>query len=164
VKTLLILRHAKSSWKYEKLPDHERPLNRRGVADAPRMGQVLLEAGLTPDRIVSSTAVRAQSTARLVGEASGHEDGVELREGLYLSGPKAYLEALRQLPAEIDRAMIVGHNPDVEELVHLLTGRDEPMPTAALAHVELSINGWNELDEHVPGKLANLWRPRDLPT
>ena len=107
---------------------------------------------------------RAQSTARLVGEASGHEDGVELREGLYLSGPKAYLEALRQLPAEIDRAMIVGHNPDVEELVHLLTGRDEPMPTAALAHVELSINGWNELDEHVPGKLANLWRPRDLPT
>jgi phosphohistidine phosphatase len=162
VKTLLILRHAKSSWKYESLPDHERPLNRRGVTDAPRMGQLLLEAGLTPDRIVSSTAVRAQSTARLAGEACGYEGSVALREDLYLSGSTGYLEALRQLPAEINRAMIVGHNPDVEELVHLLTGRDVPMPTAALAQVELPIDDWTELDNDAPGKLHNLWRPRDL--
>lgn len=162
MKTLLILRHAKSSWKYQDLPDHERPLNRRGVTDAPRMGQVLHGAGLTPDRIVSSTAVRAQSTARLAGEACGYEGGVTLREDLYLSGWRAYLEALRQLPTDVDRAMIVGHNPTVEEVVHLLTGRDEPMPTAALAHVELRVDDWSELDEHAPAKLRNLWRPRDL--
>ena len=162
MKTLLILRHAKSSWKYKNLPDHERPLNRRGVTDAPRMGRVLHRAGLTPDRIVSSTAVRAQSTARLVGLACGYDGGITLREDLYLSGLKAYLEIMRQLPAEVDRAMIVGHNPTAEELVHLLTGRDVRMPTAALAHVELELGDWSELNADAAGTLRNLWRPRDL--
>jgi phosphohistidine phosphatase len=162
VKTLLILRHAKSSWKYEDLPDHERPLNRRGTTDAPRMGGMLLDAGLTPDRIVSSTAVRAQTTARLVAEACAFERAVDLREDLYLSGPTTYLRTLRQLPAAVDRVMIVGHNPDVEELVHLLTGRAVRMPTAALAHVELALGDWSELNENAPGSLRKLWRPRDL--
>jgi phosphohistidine phosphatase len=126
------------------------------------MGELLLEAGLSPDRIVSSTAVRAQTTARLVAEACACENGVDLRENLYLSGPTAYLETLRQLPADVDRAMIVGHNPDVEELVHFLTGRDVRMPTAALAHVELALDDWSKLHEDAPGKLRNLWRPRDL--
>lgn len=161
MKTLLILRHAKSSWKYD-LPDHERPLNRRGTTDAPRMGVVLLEAGLTPDRIVSSTAIRAQTTARLVAEACAFEDHVDLRENLYLSGSKAYLHTLQQLPAGVDRAMIVGHNPDVEELVHVLTGRAVRMPTAALAHVELAVGDWSELNEDASGTLRNLWRPRDV--
>jgi len=162
VKTLLILRHAKSSWKYPDLPDHERPLNRRGVTDAPRMGNLLRKAGLTPDRIVSSTAVRAQSTARLAGAACGYEGGVVLSEALYLSGAQDYIDVLGQVPADVESVMIVGHSPTVEELVELLTGRDEAMPTAALARVELPIDGWAELAPSTPGKLKNLWRPRDL--
>ena len=162
MKTLLILRHAKSSWKYQDLPDHERPLNRRGVTDAPRMGNLLRKAGLTPDRIVSSTAVRAQSTARLAGEACGYEGGVVLSEALYLSGAQDYIDVLGQVPADVESVMIVGHNPTVEELVELLTGRDEAMPTAALAQVELPIDDWAELAPSTPGKLENLWRPRDL--
>jgi phosphohistidine phosphatase len=162
VKTLLILRHAKSSWKYRDLPDHERPLNRRGVNDAPRMGAILRQAGWTPDRIVSSTAVRAQSTARLAGHASGYDGGVELREELYLSPAQTYLDVLGRMPAGAGTVMIVGHNPTVEELVRLLTGRDETMPTAALARVELPIDDWAELAASTPGKLRDLWRPRDL--
>ena len=162
MKTLLILRHAKSSWKYENLPDHERPLNRRGLGDAPRMGEQLVRHGLCPDHVVSSTAVRAQTTARLVAEACSYQRPVELREELYLSGAETYLEALRQTPPAVERAMIVGHNPDVEELVTLLTGRDETLPTAALACVELPIDAWDQLYNGIHGKLAALWRPRDL--
>ena len=162
MKTLLILRHAKSSWKFENLPDHERPLNRRGQADAPRMGKLLRDEGLRPDHIVSSTAVRAQTTARLAAEAAGYEGVVHLDESIYLSGAEAYLAALRPLPAAVERAMIVGHNPDVEELVTLLTGRDEPMPTAALARVDLRIESWSDLHAGISGKLMGLWRPREL--
>lgn len=162
VKSLLIVRHAKSSWKHHNLPDHERPLNRRGMDDAPRIGKLLAEQGLRPDHVVSSTAVRAQTTARLAGEACGYEGRVELREELYLSGAESYLQALRETPPRVARAMIVGHNPDVEELVTLLTRRDESMPTAALAWVELPIDSWEELCEGVKGRLAGLWRARDL--
>jgi phosphohistidine phosphatase len=162
VKTLLILRHAKSSWKYKNLPDHERPLNRRGMGDAPRMGEQLVSHGLCPDHVVSSTAVRAQTTARLVAEACSYDRAVELRETLYLSGAATYLEVLRETPPNAERAMIVGHNPDVEELVTLLTGRDEAMPTAALAWVDLAVDSWDLLHEGIHGKLAALWRPREL--
>jgi phosphohistidine phosphatase len=162
LKSLLILRHAKSSWKHEGLPDHERPLNRRGRDDAPRIGKLLAQQGLRPDHVVSSTAVRAQTTARLAGEACGYEGRIELREELYLSGAESYLAALRATPAAAARAMIVGHNPDVEELLTLLTRRDEAMPTAALAWVELPIDSWDELHEGVRGKLAGLWRARDI--
>jgi phosphohistidine phosphatase len=160
MKTLLLLRHGKSSWKYESLPDHERPLSRRGIRDAPRMGRLLAERDLCPDHVVSSTAVRAQTTARLAAEAAGYEGAVDLRDELYMSGPEAYLDVLRALPSEAERVLIVGHNPDLEELLHRLTGADEGLPTAALARVSARIQGWKELGRE-RGELVSLWRPRD---
>jgi phosphohistidine phosphatase len=162
VKTLLILRHAKSSWSEGGLADHDRPLNGRGQADAPRMGRLLRHEGLTPELIISSTAERALTTAELVAQASGYENEIRTTRQLYHAAPEAYLEQLQQLPDEYGRVMVVGHNPGLEELLEQLTNAGEFMPTAALAHVELPIKQWADLDDTTEGKLVNLWLPREL--
>ena len=117
MKTLLILRHAKSSWKNTGLADHDRPLTKRGKRDAPRMGRLLRDENLTPDLIVSSTAKRALDTAEAVAEASGYEGEVESRPEFYMAGPEAYLRALRALSDDYECVMVIGHNPGLEELV-----------------------------------------------
>jgi phosphohistidine phosphatase len=159
MKTLLILRHAKSSWKEAGLSDHERPLNPRGERDAPRVGKRLREEDLLPDVILSSTAVRARQTAEAVAEESGFEGEIQLSGDLYGGGPEAYLEALRSLPEEVECALVVGHNPDVEELVGILSGESVRMPTAALAYLQVEIQRWEDLKEEEQGKLVEVWRP-----
>ena len=121
MKTLLILRHAKSSWKQTGISDHARPLNKRGEESAPRMGQLIYEEGIVPDIILSSTARRARDTADLVAEASGFEGEVVYLEDFYHAWPSDYVDALRSLPDEIDTAMVVGHNPGMEMLLELLS-------------------------------------------
>jgi phosphohistidine phosphatase len=162
MKTLLLLRHAKSSWSKPGLQDHNRPLNKRGRHDAPLVGKLILDQSLTPDLIISSTARRAQETARLVGEACGYDGEVELRQELYLSDTACYLDILQSLPDKVNCVMVVGHNPDLEELLALLTDYDDSFPTAALAQVELPITSWHELNEATDGYLKNLWKPRQL--
>lgn len=162
MKHLLVLRHAKSSWKHDGLSDHDRPLNKRGLRDAPRIGQLIRERNILPDRILSSTAVRACTTAVQVGEAAGIEEPPVLVPTFYLAAPSAYLEMLATLDDAAARAMVVGHNPGLEELVYHLTGRDETLPTAALAHVELPLDSWSEIDGSTRGKLLDLWLPREL--
>lgn len=161
MKTLLILRHAKSSWENNELSDHDRPLNARGLRDAPNVGKWLRNEGLIPDAVLSSTAKRARQTAEAVAEESGCAGELQLCGELYEGGPEAYLEAIRCLPSGVDCALVVGHNPDLEELVDILTGESVRLPTAALAHLQLDIQGWQELNEEEQGKLINLWTPRE---
>ena len=163
MKTLLILRHAKSSWKHPELSDHDRPLNPRGENASPRMGRLLRRENLVPDAIFSSTARRAADTARLAAEAAGFEGEIRTSRSLYLAGPDAYIEALRALPEEVAIAMVVGHNPGVEYLLSTLTDAYERMPTAALAHIQLPIDRWDALTDETEGELLHLWYPRDLP-
>jgi len=165
MRTLLILRHAKSSWKNAGLADHDRPLNKRGKQDAPRIGGVLREESLVPDLIISSSARRAQMTVEAVVAESGYTGEVRFSRGLYAAGWEAYLEALQVLEDEFKCVMIVGHNPDLEELLEVLTGEVEALPTAALSQVELNIDSWQELlheADDPQGKLIALWRPREL--
>jgi phosphohistidine phosphatase len=162
MKTLSILRHAKSSWRDESLDDHDRPLNKRGTRDAPRMGELIREQGLVPDTILSSTARRARDTALAVAAAAGFPDDVRFTRQLYGAGPGAYLAALRELPAACGHAMVVGHNPGLEELLALVTGEPHALPTAGLAVVELPIDSWSDLDPPPGGSLRALWKPRDL--
>ena len=163
LKTLLILRHAKSSWKYDDLADHDRPLNNRGRRDAPRIGRLLAEKELLPDLIISSSARRARRTAELVAENSGCEGEIQLERDLYAAEPEAYRDALRRLGGDHRRVMVVGHNPGLEDLLEELTGDWERMPTAALAQVELPIDEWEQFDEEVEGRLVGFWRPKELP-
>ena len=162
MKTLLILRHAKSSWNSSERSDHDRPLKKRGKRDAPRMGRLLHDENLVPDAILSSTARRAADTARLVAESSGFDGEIRFIEALYLAAPEAYLRALRKLPDEIITAMVVGHNPGMEDLLETLTGTFERMPTAALAQVALPLDHWSQLTDETEGDLICLWLPRAL--
>ncbi len=162
MKSLLILRHAKSSWNDPELDDHDRPLNDRGRRDAPRMGRLIQRQSLVPDIVLTSTANRARRTAELAIEAWGQPTTLKPIENFYLAAPGVYLEWLVHLDDSTDRVMVVGHNPGVEELVRLLSGAHETMPTAALARIDLPIDTWSELVPGVPGTLVDLWRPKEL--
>lgn len=160
MKTLLFLRHAKSSWNQPGLHDHDRPLNKRGKKEAPKVGRYLKENDLVPDLILSSTARRAQDTAQAVAEESGFPGQIDLYQDLYLSDTACYLDILRCLPDDANRVLVVGHNPDLEELLTLLTDASPHLTTAALAQVDLPISSWQELSEATDGRLQNLWSPR----
>ena len=159
MKTLLILRHAKSSWKQSGLTDHDRPLNNRGERDAPQMGRFVHRQGLRPDLIVSSTARRARSTAQAVADHSGCDADVQLEPDFYHAGISAIIHVLREVPDDCPRVMIVGHNPIFEEFLARLTGRCAPLPTAALARLTLPIDHWAELGTSTRGDLVGVWRP-----
>ncbi len=162
MKKLLILRHAKSSWKDSDTEDHERPLNKRGKQDAPKIGGLLKDQGLLPDVIIGSTAKRIRQTIDRIITASGYHGPVYLLPELYLAEPKAYIDQLKNLGGQVNCPMIVGHNPSLEEVVGQLTGSNTAIPTGALIEIELSIDGWQELDGDEKGRVINQWQPKDL--
>jgi phosphohistidine phosphatase len=162
MKSLLILRHAKSSWKHPELTDHDRPLNKRGKRDAPRIGKILRSEHLIPEAIISSTAARAHATAEAVAKASGYKGRIALNRSLYAAGPEAYLKVLHELSDHYKRVLVVGHNPGLEELLEMFTDETQIMPTCTLAHVKFSIDSWIELDYKTKGQLAGIWQSRDL--
>jgi len=162
MKTLLILRHAKSSWDYFNLSDHDRPLNKRGKKDAPLMGELLLHEDLIPELIISSTAKRAIKTAEYVAYACGFTGKLQATQLFYHADPETYLEVLQALPRNLNRILIVGHNPGLEELVEDLTGESVVFTTANIAQIELLIDQWSELSFDQEYKLVNLWKPREL--
>lgn len=162
MKTLLLMRHAKSSWKDSKLPDRERPLNKRGRRDAPMMGQMLVDRELVPQRILSSSALRARQTAEVVAETAEFQGDVTYLDNLYMAEVEVYIAELRELPDDVDLAMVIGHNPSLEVLLQILSGKIESLPTAVIAHLELPIESWAELSTHTEGKLVDLWRPKEL--
>jgi phosphohistidine phosphatase len=162
MKTLLILRHAKSSWKEEHLSDHDRPLNKRGRHDAPRMGKLIRKKGLQPQLIICSGAKRARETVELVTAACGYKGELRFSEELYAAAPEAYIRLLKAVDDRYDRVMVVGHNPGLEELLEGFTKEEQTLPTAALAQVTLPIKRWRELKGSTGGKLTDLWVPREL--
>lgn len=161
MKTLLLLRHAKSSWKTPEMNDHDRPLNKRGKKEAPKVGKYLKANSLVPDLILSSTARRAHDTAQAVAEESSFEGEIELYQDLYLSDMACYLDILQSLPDTANRVLVVGHNPDLDGLLTLLTESAQHMTTAALAQIDLPITSWQELNEATDGRLQILWTPRE---
>jgi phosphohistidine phosphatase len=162
VKELLLLRHAKSSWDNLTLADHDRPLNTRGKADAPRMGELLRQHELLPDLITGSTALRALKTAQAVADAAGYEGEITLSRLFFHADPETYLELLQELSDDVSRVLVVGHNPGLEELVELLTGEFVRLPTAALVWLQLPIPSWQALDDDTEATLVQVWRPREL--
>jgi phosphohistidine phosphatase len=161
--TLLILRHAKSSWDDRALDDHDRPLNERGQRDAPLMGRFVRDQRLRPDLILSSDAVRARLTAEMVARAAGYTGRIRLEPRLYLASAADIIDVLRtSIERGVTTVMTVGHNPGLEELVARLTGTREDLPTAALVQIVLPIEQWSDLDDTMRGTLVSVWRPRDV--
>jgi phosphohistidine phosphatase len=162
MKTLLLMRHAKSSWDDPDLEDHDRPLNERGVRDAPRMGALLSREGLVPDCIVTSTAIRAVTTAELVARECRFEKPVEVTADLYHAGENDWRQQIRQLSDEDSLVLCVGHNPGLEDFLAGWIGRYVRMPTAAIARLNFDEPGWSDVAGRSSATLEDLWRPRDL--
>jgi phosphohistidine phosphatase len=163
MKTLLLMRHAKSSFRESEMPDFERPLSKRGEKDAPRMGKLLKDKDLTPDLILSSTAQRASQTAEMVADKSKYEHEIVFVNDFYLGEPDAYMKALSDLGEEnTDIVLVVGHNPGLETLLQLMTDKVASLPTAAIAQLEVPIRNWKALNNEIIANLKRLWAPRDL--
>jgi phosphohistidine phosphatase len=161
VKTLLLLRHGKSSWENDELADHDRPLKKRGRAATQLIGQRLKDEELVPELILSSTAARAKETANLVAEVMHYRGPVELEQELYLAEPDVILERIKRIQ-NVGRLMLVGHNPGLERLIERLTGREERFPTAALAAIRINAAAWDSVPSAGSAELVELWRPRKL--
>lgn len=169
--TLLLLRHAKSSWDDPALADYDRPLAKRGKKAAPRMGAEIAALGLRPDLILCSTAVRARETLALVlPELGATSPEVVYDDAIYMATPSALLTLLRGVDDGPRSVMVVGHNPGLEELAELLVGDGEEeahellaekFPTCALAVLKFDTPGW---DGVAPGtaKLSQFLTPARL--
>ncbi|MDM7923769.1 MAG: histidine phosphatase family protein [Pyrinomonadaceae bacterium] len=160
MKKLLILRHAKSSWDNPELSDFDRPLNKRGKTAAPFMGSLIAERGQLPDAIVSSPAKRAAETATLVREHGNVPADIKFDERIYEASPQALRQVVSETADDVESLMVVGHNPGMEGFLLFLTGRLRPMPTAALAIVELNIDSWSEIFAN-SGRLIELIKPKE---
>ncbi|CAG7620364.1 SixA phosphatase family protein [Leucobacter soli] len=141
MRELILTRHAKSDWGDPELPDHDRPLNARGLRDAPAMADRLAATGVEVQRILSSTAVRARSTAAVFGAALGVE--VELDEELYLASAAKLLTAAAG--SDAGTVMVVAHDPGISDLASTLSdGGITHMPTCAVARFTWQVDAWDE--------------------
>lgn len=146
MKTLLVMRHAKSDWGSPSGDDHERPLAARGVRAARRMGSFLADAGYIPQMVISSTAVRARTTAELAFEAGGWECPIVTMADFYASDPDRVLDVVRETEDDVERLLIAGHEPTWSTLVTWLIGGGRVrMPTAAVACLDLKHGRWIDL-------------------
>ncbi len=160
MKTLFVLRHAKSSWDNPDWSDFERPLNSRGLDAARFIGSLIYERKLAPQIIVSSPAKRAKQTAVLVKEIAEIPKAVAFDERIYEASPLTLFNLIREFDEKYESILIVGHNPGFENLVRVLTGEPVQMPTAALAKIILDVEKWGEL-ESGGGELEFLIRPKE---
>lgn len=167
-KELLVLRHAKSAWNTDAPSDFERPLNKRGRKNAPRMGHHLADQGLVPDYVVSSPAMRARQTVIAVcAPMNITEEQIHWDQRIYHASTGALMDVLNEVPENAQRVLIAGHNPGLEMLVQTLSHERIPMPddyklmpTAAVAH--LAFEGeWSELDGGM-AELLSLTRAKSL--
>ena len=171
MKTVYLLRHAKSSWEDPALEDFDRPLAPRGRKAAPRMAAFMREKGLIPEIVLCSAARRALETWEQVAPGLDAEIPVKVLSGLYHAAPSGLLAALRRAPADAASALLVGHNPAIEGLALLLCGpRSKPkaldrlrakFPTGALAVIDVEADTWSALAEG-SGRLTQFVCPRDL--
>ena len=157
MKTLLFIRHAKSSWDDNSLDDHERPLALRGKQAAPIMRGILEEEHLLPELILASTAKRAQATADLIAVG---QIPITSEEVLYFRGESAHWTAIRQMPDAVNCLTVIGHNPDLENIIdELAPGRIRKFRTCAIAAFKLSIDAWSQAPGQTP-ELIGHWYPK----
>lgn len=159
MKSLTIVRHAKSSWKDRGLTDRERPLNKRGERDAPEMGRRIKEYGIRPSLIISSPATRAWTTARIVALEIGYpREFLHKEDSLYLASVDEILDVIVAQDAGFNNLMLVGHNPGLTDLVnYFVPGLTGNLPTAGIVSVEIDSDDWSLYDRPEATLLVHDW-------
>lgn len=145
MKRLILLRHGKSDWGADYGSDHERPLAKRGTAAATDMGRVLAAVGEAPDEVVTSSAVRARSTAALTVEAAGWPLEPHISDALYGASPAEVVDVIRARARDEERLMLVGHEPTWSDLTELLTGAVVRVATATAVGIDLEVATWSQV-------------------
>jgi phosphohistidine phosphatase len=161
MKSLLVLRHAKSSWENAELSDFERPLNKRGLEAAQLIGQEMFRLSLNIDAVLSSPAKRAKQTAILVKESCEIKREIQFEDGIYEASVMKLLHIVSEIDDKFDAILLVGHNPGLEELIRVLTEKIQVMPTATLAKIDLEIESWAKITAKC-GVLDFAITPREL--
>ncbi len=162
-RTVTLIRHAKSSWSDPSFTDFERPLNKRGVRDAPRVGTALEQAGISFDRVLCSDAQRARQTLSLLRQGIEiDEKNIEYRHDMYGASADHLLSCITGQPDSISNIALIGHNPGMEDLAYKLA--EEPvgsMQTCCVVHLEFDSDKWTDFYQ-AEGKVGLMIRPRDL--
>jgi len=156
---LILVRHAKSSWSNPSLTDFDRPLNKRGVLNAPVMGQKIRDYGIHLDTIITSTAERAQETSKLIAKEINYElEDIDLESDLYHASREVFINILSKQPDT--NILIVGHNPGIQDFSYWLSS--EPtvnFPTCGVIHISFSLDNWTEIYKN-SGKAIRFEYPR----
>ena len=167
VRHLYLLRHAKSSWDDADVPDHDRPLAPRGERSMKAMARHLRHAGIHPQLVLCSSALRARQTLQRVLPALGDGVRLEVEEELYSFDSAVLLRRLKRVPAAISSLMLVGHNPAMQDLALRLAGSGDALdrigakfPTGALAAIEVT-SAWSRL-RLGDARIASFVTPREL--
>ena len=161
MKTLYLVRHAKSSWKYPNLDDFERPLNKRGRRSAPFMGKILNNLEVAPNLIISSPANRASMTARIIADKINYPlEKIRYSESIYEFSANALIDVIQHIDDVVNKAMLVGHNPALTDLANYIG--DKPIsniPTSGVFCADLDISSWSKISERC-GKLKFFEFPK----
>ncbi len=162
-KTLILVRHAKSSWSDSTLNDIQRPLNKRGNKDAPKMGKHLAKKNLIPQAIFSSSGLRALTTARLISVELGMKPiEIIVEDDLYTFDSEQLLDVIKTVPDEYEKIMVVGHNPAVTDITNILSGSEiDNIPTCGVAILKLSVDSWKDIGKNT-AKLSRFDYPKKL--
>ncbi len=163
MKTLYLVRHAKSSWEDSDLEDYDRPLSDRGVSDAPRMGRRITEYKQVPQLIYSSPAVRALSTAKIIASGIGYpEQSIVTDKKIYHAEADTLLEIVKKFPDEKECVMLVGHNPGLTLFANALLGETIiNIPTCGVVRAELKLSQWRTV-KWANGKLITIDSPKSI--
>ena len=155
MKTLFLVRHAKSSCDDPSLSDRDRPLDDRGRQDAPRTGKRLAKRDVKPDLLLSSPALRALTTAQLISEELGFKlKDIVVDDRLYASDADDLLAVIRVLDKKLNRVMLFGHNPEFTDLAHRLSSEIIEMPTCAIVEFNFDTKAWSDVGERKPAKVV----------
>lgn len=146
MKTLLLIRHAKSDW-HTGLPDHDRPLNTRGARNAPDMAKRMVARGITPELLISSSAIRAHTTAQAM-QTVFETPNISIHPKLYACTAHTGLNVIHALPDELNCIAIYGHDPAISSVVTELTQQPTHMPTCAVAQCEFNVTHWADASAH----------------
>lgn len=161
MKTINLLRHAKSSWDNPDLADFDRPLNTRGLQDAPFMGSIIYENNFVPDLIVSSPAKRAKQTAILIKETVEINTPITYIDQIYEASPTTLLKVASEFSDTNTSVLLIGHNPGIEGFIRILTGEIHQIPTATFTKINLSIEKWSDITVNC-GSVEVIIRPKDM--
>ena len=162
MKILLLLRHAKSSWKDESLSDFDRPLNERGKKAAQAIGRYIRKQKIMPDLVLSSPAVRARETTGIITTTAKLTAEIRYDQRIYEADPLRLVQVVSQIEDNFCSVLLVGHNPGIEALLGSLTGSSQHMPTAALAKIRLEgVDEWSEISE-AKAILELMIKPKDI--